>query len=164
MKYSREKIKDLTGEDIKEPYGYIEILTEHQFKTKSQNKLFHALLDCFWDSGCSSFISKQEMRWHYKQIAHLIETEYFCPLDVWTKECIWKAIKILPIEEEQRRAVVDLLKGKVIKEHSWGEACKDGARMAIDAIIRDMDSSGVITSKKRNKYQEILRGINQWWE
>ncbi len=164
MKYSREKIKELTGEEIKEDFGYLEVLTEKQFKSKSQNRLFHALLDCFWESGCSSFVSKQEMRWHYKQIAHLIETEYICPLDVWTKECVWKAIKLLPIEEEQRRAVVDLLKGKVIKEHSWGEALKDGARLAIDSIMRDMDASGVITSRKGKKYEEILKGLNEWWE
>lgn len=164
MRYTKEKIKELTGEEISEEYGYIEILTEKQYKTKAQNRLFHALLDCFWESGCSSFETKRELRWYYKRFAALVEIDYISPLDEWTKECLWKAIKVLPLEKEQKDSVIELLKGKVLKEHSWGEASKYNAQRAIDEIIKDMDNAGVITSKKGGKYQEILRGINQWWD
>lgn len=163
-RYTREEIKELTGEDIDSEYGYLDVLSETQNKSKQQNKLFHSLLDCFWDSGCSSFESKQDMRWHYKNIATLISVDYISTLDEWTKECLWKSIKILPLSSEQRNSVIDLLKGKVLKEHSWGSASKYQAKLAIDEIIRDMDTSGVITSKKGYKYQEILRGIGELWE
>lgn len=164
MKLSKNKIKELLNIDIEDEYGYIEVITDKQYKSKKQNRLFHALIDCFWESGCSSFESKQQLRWHYKWIAALIEIEYISPLNDWTKECLWKAIKLLPLDKEEMKSVVDLLRGKVLKEHSWGEASKHCAKLAIDELLKDMDCAGVINSKKGKKYEEILRSLGEWYD
>lgn len=159
----REAIKnfatDIENRLSDEDSVFVEILSQKQEKTRKQNNLFHSLLDCFWESGCSSFASRRDMRWHYKYIAGLIEIEYISPLDEYTKKCIWKAIKILPLDTGQQKSVIDLLKGKVLKEHSWGEASKTNAKRAIEELIRDMDSAGVVSVSR--KYAEILKGIGE---
>lgn len=157
---SKDKIKELIGIEIEEDYAYVEILSEKQFKTRRQNSLFHSLLDCFWESGCSSFESKKSMRFHYKEIAHLIEYVYENDLEESTKQMLWKAIKLLPIEPSERAKVIELLKGKVQIEHSWAESTKSMAKEAIDQLLRDMHQAGVNTKK----FEEILRSIGEWYE
>ena len=51
----------------------------------------------------------------------------------------------------------------VEKEKSWGEATKPNAKIAIDAILRDMDTSGVLGSHLGKKYEEILKMIGIWY-
>jgi hypothetical protein len=86
-------------------------------------------LQCFWESGCSSFNDYDELRTYYKRVAGLVKPE-----------------------------------GKYLKEQSWADATKQNAKTAIDMCIRDMDLSGVIGSSQGNKYCEILKGINEFWE
>ena len=78
---------------------------------------------------------------------------------------VWKAIKLLPLAPGQRAEIVDLLKGRVLKEHSWSEARKERATEAIDTILHDMDFANVQGSKESKKYQTILEGLNadEWW-
>lgn len=142
----------------------IYITFEHKAKYKSnkQNALFHSLLTCFWLSGCSSFVSYDTMRKHYKRIAGLIKIEYESTLTDWSKKCLWKAIKILPLEPEQLEIVKDYLKGRVEKELSWSEVSKKDAQITLDMLLQDMDRSAVISSSQGKKYEEILRGIGEF--
>lgn len=145
---------------------YVDFLTKKQYKSRKQNNTFHALLDCFWKSGCSSFFSKSQMRFYYKRSIGLIDVVYDnYNLEHETKEMLWKAAKLLPLSNTQLLEVIDLLKGKVIKERSWSEATKEKATEAIDMILHDMDESGVITSKEGKHYEEILEGMHadNWW-
>lgn len=142
---------------------FIDICTPEQEKTARQNRTFHSLVDCFWKSGCSSFLSKSELRWHYKRLIGLIEVAYFNPqITEETKSMVWQALKVLPLADGQRALIVDLLKGKVMKEHSWSEAKKERATEAIDALLDDMDDAGVIASSQGKKYEEILGGLGEF--
>lgn len=165
-----EKLSDVSGEVNrvldKETIVYIDILTQKQYKSRKQNNTFHALLDCFWDSGCSSFLSKSQMRFYYKKSIGLVDVVYDnSNLEHETKQMLWKAAKLLPLSNTQLLEVIDLLKGKVVKERSWSEATKEKATEAIDMILHDMDESGVISSKEGKHYEEILEGMNadNWW-
>jgi hypothetical protein len=143
--------------------AFVDLLTPEQEKTARQNRTFHSLVDCFWKSGCSSFLSKSELRWHYKRLIGLIEVAYFNPqITEETKSMVWQALKVLPLAEGQRALIVDLLKGKVMKEHSWSEAKKERATEAIDALLDDMDDAGVIASSQGKKYEEILGGLGEF--
>ncbi len=151
-------------EDEKELY--IDILDKKQYKSRKQNSTFHSLLDCFWNSGCSSFLSKDEMRFNYKRAVGLIDMLFDnSNISQETKDMVWKALKILPLETTQRIEVINLLRGKVVKERSWSIATKKQAAEAIDMILHDMDESGVISSKEGKHYEEILEGMNadEWW-
>ena len=159
----KSKLSELLSEQKE---VYVDFLTKQQYKSSKQNKTFHALLDCFWKSGCSSFISKDEMRFYYKRAVGLIDMVYDnSNILEETKEMIWKAIKLLPLETTQKIAVINLLKGKVIKERSWSVATKKQATDAVDMILRDMDRAGVSGSEEGKHYDEILEGMNadNWW-
>ena len=152
-------------EDEKELY--IDILDKKQYKSRKQNNTFHSLLDCFWNSGCSSFMSKDDMRFFYKRSVGLIDMLFDnSNISEETKEMLWKAIKLLPLETTQRIEVINLLRGKIVKERSWSIATKKQATQAIDMILHDMNESGVITSSQGKKYEEILGGMNadNWWD
>ena len=146
---------------------YIELLNPKQYKSRKQNSTFHSLLDCFWDSGCSSFISPNDMRFSYKKAGGLVDMLFEnTNLTEETKHMVWEALKILPLETSQRLEVINLLRGRVEKERSWSSATKKQATRAIDMILHDMDESGVITSKEGKHYEEILEGMNadNWWK
>lgn len=172
---TRENIDELLS-DIKEELHillmsekevYVDFLTKQQYRSKKQNKTFHALLDCFWDSGCSSFVDENTMRFHYKKAVGLIDMVFEnTNLTEETKQMVWKAIKILPLEMTQRIEVINLLKGKVEKERSWAVATKKQATRAIDMILSDMNNAEVITSSEGKHYENILEGMNadNWWD
>ena len=159
MRYSKEKIKEWTGVDIEDDFGYIEVVSEKQFKTRQQSNTFHALLNCFWKSGCSSFTSYDKMRDYYKRIAHLCEIEFENYLDEESKQMIWKAIKILPLTSEMRQEAIELLKGRILKWHSFSECSKEMAEIAISQLIEDMWKARVDDSPMAKKFKEILDGF-----
>lgn len=143
--------------------AFVDLLTPEQEKTARQNRTFHSLLDCFWRSGCSSFESKQAMKFYYKRQIGLIEVAYHNTfITEETKKMLWEALKVLPLATGQRSEIIDLLKGKVLKEHSWGEAKKEHATEAINQILSDMDNAGVIASSQGRKYEEILGGLGEF--
>lgn len=157
MRYSKEDIKRLTGVEIKEDFGYIEVLTETQYKSKNQNNLFHSLLMCFWESKLSSFDSYEELRNHYKRIAHLCDVKWENTLEDSTKKMLWKAVQLLPIKERQRAEIVELLKGRVITWRSWADCSKEMARVVLDQLINDMTFAGV----NSRKFQDIMRELDE---
>lgn len=138
MKILKEKAFELLGnypecriklEKIKDDYVYIEVLSQQRYKTLRQNSLFHSLLTVFWKSGCSSYISYDEMRLAYKRFCGLVKNK----------------------------------EGRIV-ESSWSEATKEQARQAIDMLLQEMDMSGVLGSSVGKKYEEILKGIGDWYE
>lgn len=52
----------------------------------------------------------------------------------------------------------------MLVEGSWSEAKKEQAKTAIDMLMRDMDMAGVIGSAQGKKYEEILKGLKQWYQ
>ncbi len=164
MRYTKEKIKELTGIDINTDYGYIEVVDENQYKTNSQNNLFHSLLQCYFLSGCSSFSSYDVMRDHYKEVAGLIEVEKFCGLSAEAKQMLWKAIKLLPLERSDYNELIRLLKGETKVIHSWSDVTKENARVAINQLMDDMYKSNVLDSCTGKKYEQILIGIGDWFD
>lgn len=161
MRYSREKIKEWTGVEIEDDFGFIEVVTERQFKSRQQSNTFHALLNCFWKSGCSSFPSYDKLRDYYKIVAHLCEMQFENHLDEESKQMIWKALKILPLKEEMRQEAIELLKGRILKWHSFSECSKEMAEVAITQLINDMFESRVDDSLMKNKFKEILDGFKR---
>ena len=130
-------------------------------KTEPQNKTFHKLLNIYWLSGCSSFISYDELRLHYKRIAGLVKVKYESSLTTETKNILWKAIKILPLEETEKQKVINLLKGKYEIIESWATATKEQAKHTLEVLLYDMDMSEVISSSKGKEYEEVLKGMEK---
>lgn len=157
MRYSREKIKELTGVEIKEDFAFVEVLTETQYKSREQNNLFHSLLKCFWESKLSSFDSYEELRNHYKRIAHLCEVQWENTLPEQVKKILWKAIQLLPIQKRYLDEICELLRGRVVTWHSWSECSKEMARLTLDQLINDMTFAGV----NSKKFQDIMRGLDE---
>lgn len=164
MRYSREKIKELTGIEIEDEWGYIEVIEEKKYKSNQQTRTFHSLLMCFWKSGCSSFNSYDELRNHYKEVAHLLEYQFKNELEPYTKECVWKALKFLPISEEEKKRVIELLRGKVLIWHSWSECSKEMATVTLNQLINDMFNAGVDSSSQAEKFKEIMEGMRSWYD
>ena len=130
-------------------------------KTDPQNKTFHKLLNIYWLSGCSSFISYDELRLHYKRIAGLVKVKYESSLTTETKNILWKAIRILPLETEEKQKVINLLKGKYEIIESWATATKEQAKHTLEVLLYDMDMSEVISSSKGKEYEEVLNGMEK---
>ena len=160
MRYSREKIKELTGVEIKGEYGYLEVLEEKQYKSRQQNSLFHSLLMCFWESKLSIFYSYEELRNHYKRIAHLCDVKWENTLPDQIKQMLWRAIKLLPIPKRYLDEICELLRGRVITWHSWADCSKEMARLTLDQLLNDMHEAGV----NSKKFEEILKGLGEWYE
>jgi hypothetical protein len=157
MRYSKEKIKELTGVEIKGDYGYLEVLEEKQYKSRQQNALFHSLLMCFWESKLSSFESYEDLRNHYKRVAHLCDVKWDNRLKDTTKTILWKAIKMLPLPQSELAEIIELIKGRVITWRSWGDCSKEMARLTLDQLIGDMVNAGV----NSKKFQEIMRELDE---
>ena len=82
MKISREKAIELLGSlpellntlnKIKDDEVFIEILPREKYKSNKQNRLFYALLSCFWASGCSSFTDYDDCRLYYKRMSGIVK-------------------------------------------------------------------------------------------
>lgn len=157
MRYSKEDIKRLTGVEIKEDFGHIEVLTETQYKSKKQNNLFHSLLMCFWESKLSSFDSYDEMRNYYKRMAHLCDVKWENNLKDTTKQILWRAIKLLPLPKSELDEIIELIKGRVITWRSWADCSKEMASVVLDQLISDMINAGV----NSNKFESILKELEK---
>lgn len=79
----------------------VKFMTPEAAKTDEQNRLFHALLNVFWDSGCSSFVDIDDMRLYYKRTAGLVQKNKYGFL----VEASWANAK----KEQARRAIDTLL-------------------------------------------------------
>jgi hypothetical protein len=77
-----EAIKKL--DKLKADYVCVDFITKQTLKSREQNNLFHSLLQCFWESGCSSFNDYDELRTYYKRVAGLVK-----PAGKYLKEQSW---------------------------------------------------------------------------
>lgn len=114
-----------------------DVMTYGAYKSRKQNSLFHGLLTCFWLSGCSSFEDIEALRDYYKKIAGL----------VYIKEAQAGNVKIIQSVEK-----------------SWSAVTKENATLSIKCLIGDMDNSGVLGSSQSKKYEEILKGLGEWFD
>jgi len=120
-------------------YFTVTIETPKRKGSEEQNRAFHALLNEFWISGCSSFNTYEQMRDHYKlRAAGAKEYMFADPAGQMT-------VKTL---SEVRGWYVEV-------PYSWAEMTKDQRRIAIDLIIDEMYESGVNTKK----FDEIMEGL-----
>lgn len=158
-KYSKEEILKITGETIEAPYGYITVLSEKAYKSSKQNKLFHSLLSCFHKSGCASYGYK-DLRMQYKALAGLMEYRYENELDDHTRAVLWESVKNIKLGRHQFNKVCELLKGKILIEHSWSDISKEMATVVINQLIQDMFEARVDDSPMSSKFSEILNEIN----
>lgn len=83
---------------------YLEVMAENEYKTKKQNNLFHSLLRCFWDSGCSSFSNYDDMRHYYKRVAGLLKNKGKLII-----ESSWSEVK----KEDARRVIDNLIRDMI---------------------------------------------------
>lgn len=84
---------------IKDYFVFLDIMGKEQYKSNKQNRLFHALLSCFWVSGCSSFGNYDDLRLYYKRVAGLVKRSG----DV-IKEGSWS-----DATKEQARIAIDMI-------------------------------------------------------
>ena len=54
---------------------YFDLQSKTVYKSNKQNNLFHSLLECFWESGCSSFGDYDDLRNYYKRVAGLVKKQ-----------------------------------------------------------------------------------------
>jgi hypothetical protein len=133
-------------------------MSPDEYKTRKQNKTFWALIDCFWESGCSSFYSKIEMEEYYYRIANLITIKIKKRLLLSTRQKLYSLIESSnKFYKSETKQIYKLLKGEYEKHQSWSRVKKDKARLTIDTLMHDMDEAGVSTKK----YEEILAGMEK---
>lgn len=132
-----------------------------KFKSLKQNRTFWALINCFWESGCGSFYTYDDMKEYYYRIAGLISIKTKSILCNKTKNMLYKAIKILPLTFGVKQKIYKMLRGEYEKHESWSIVKKKKARLAIDTLMHDMDESNVLGSKMGKKYEEILKGMDK---
>jgi hypothetical protein len=137
-------------------FVYVCFMDEKQYKSKKQNDTFHALLECFWLSKCSSFSSYDELRLHYKQIAGLVKREQQPLSDLLIQALRWlhKMLKTKNQNVVAEELEMLITKGKV-KEMSWSGVSNKKATLAIQTLLDDMHESQVNTPK----FEEILEGM-----
>lgn len=146
--------------DLFEPF-VVEFLSLEKFKSKRQNRTFWSLINCFWESGCSSFNNYDDMVEFYYRVAGLITIKTKSTLKQETKQMIYKAIRILPLTHEVKQKVYKMLRGEYEKYLSWSKVKKDKATLVISTLMYDMDESQVMDSKMGKKYEEILNGMRK---
>lgn len=69
---------------LKADYICVDFVSKQTLKSREQNNLFHSLIQCFWESGCSSFNDYDELRTYYKRVAGLVK-----PAGKYLKEQSW---------------------------------------------------------------------------
>lgn len=77
---------------------YFDLQSKTVYKSNKQNNLFHSLLECFWESGCSSFGDYDDLRNYYKRIAGLVKKQGSVVV-----ESSWSDAK-----KEQARTAIDM--------------------------------------------------------
>ena len=133
-----------------------------KIKTFSQNNAFHLLLGALWDSGLTSFQDEIKLRNHYKEIAGLMEIKKVFNFSDFTRKCLYKAIKLLPIPQEEKEVVYRFLKCEETDWHSWGDATKEQATKALKTLIDDCVDSNVYNAYSQNKkVRDIIDKINK---
>jgi hypothetical protein len=128
---------EFTGDDLKVgKYYNVELADEG---TERQNKTFHALVQCYWTSGCHSYNAKSYE--HFRALMKLYlgaGTEKYYSL----------------VNEDGTKCP----KGRIAyRLKSWADYSKKERQLTIDNIINEMFLVGV----NSNRFNEILRGMEE---
>jgi len=68
MPAALKQIERIKGDNV-----YFDLYSLDSYKSSKQNRLFHSLLSCFWESGCASFSNYDDLRLYYKRVAGLVK-------------------------------------------------------------------------------------------
>jgi len=142
----KEKLEELEG------INCVITVEKATYKTLSQNSAFHALISCFWRSGCSSFSSKEQMRSHY-----IIEADHISFI-----KYIWFDDEGNAFETtDESNIPPNYNYAEILFPASWSNISKEKAMQVMTSLMRDMDESGVLASSEGMKYAEILDGMTK---
>ena len=131
MKISKKKAIELLGclpkcldriNKIKDEYVYLDIMPKEQYKTRKQNNLFHALLSCFWESGCSSFGDYDELRLYYKRVCGLVKKNNGIVI-----EASWSDAK-----KEQAQTAIDM----ILRDMDFAQVIGSSQGRKYESILR----------------------------
>jgi hypothetical protein len=107
--------------------------------TDAQNKTFHALLQCYWASGCHSYEAR-----NYEEFKELIKSYLGAGIEEF---CNFANADGTPCP-----------KGRPdYRVKSWRDYSKKERRMTIDNLISEMIQAGV----NSEHFEEILRGMEE---
>jgi hypothetical protein len=128
---------EFTGDDLKVGKYYNAELADEG--TERQNKTFHALIQCYWTSGCHSYNARSYE--HFRALMKLYlgaGTEKYYSL----------------VNEDGTKCP----NGRIAyRLKSWSDYTKKERQLTIDNIINEMFLVGV----NSNRFNEILHGMEE---
>jgi len=127
-------------------------------KSQAQNKAFHSLAQCFWDSGCSSFDNFDELKAHYKiQVGHIAFTKYL----FYRNGKVEYVTRVEDIPKDAESGAVSMS-----YPASWATITQEKAMKAITQLINDMEQAQVFSSFQGEKFAEIIFGMTgeSWYK
>ena len=124
--------------------GFITITAElpKRHGTDAENRAFHSLVGCYWESGCASDASFEDIKERIK--LQVVGAEYY--IFISDKQHIVRSIEMIP----KGHRYIEIPK-------SWTEFTRDERASAIKYIIIEMTEAGVNTKK----FQEICAGLEK---
>jgi hypothetical protein len=164
MVYSSRDVKDVfekalaIGEkELKNGY-VVTVEKDAKGKTIWQLRTFYALLHAYFESGCSSFSTEEELKIHYKTRIGLARRKRIVGLSPESKNMVKQALEFLPLPSKEKTLLEDTLDGNALEIVSFRDATASQMSQAINIIIEDVNSSGASTYPK---CQDILEGLIQ---
>jgi hypothetical protein len=124
-----------------------------KYKSNRQNRLFHALLNIFFKSGCFSHNigTVDELKDYYKYHVGMIDYYHYFNGKTIVRA---KTEKEIPTHIHRQNACRIVLK-------SWAKASKKEAKNAIELLIAEMLQSGVGSTSYGKKFDEILTELEK---
>lgn len=117
--------------------------------TAAQNKVFHALCQCYFTSGCHSYDCKT-----WLQLRELIKRDLGAGFESYVYADGAGIHKVKTLAEIPEGTLRTHTMGKL---KSWADYTKTERRDALDRLISEMMQAGVNTVK----FTEILEGLNK---
>jgi hypothetical protein len=128
---------EFTGDDLVAGELYDCVLADDG--TEKQNRAFHALLQCYWASGCHSYNAR-----NFEHFRALIKLYLGAGME---KFCNVANADGTPCPEGRSD----------YRLKSWADYTKKERKETIDRLIAEMEQAGVNSAK----YEEILKGMNE---
>ena len=146
---SRYPKKWETALQVLSKYGHAKVTLEPPEKPGSneQNNTFHALINEYWISGCSSFETFDSLR------NDMITCRGTQAVEHYVFQC-QRTNKIILSKTKDSGLTNTRLVGFIAK--SWSNAKMHERQRSIDQTIKEMKMAGVNSAK----FEEILRGIH----
>ncbi|MDH4127356.1 MAG: hypothetical protein OEV44_01285 [Spirochaetota bacterium] len=135
--------------------GFVSVTIDKPIKpaTLEQNKTFHALLSCYWSSGCCNEVDYDVMRDKMKMCRGLQAVKSVIALYFVNNIIIQKHFKRIDDIEPNAVGIVYIAK-------SWTDMNRKERSKAIDFLISEMMQTDVHLSKSATAFNKIMEGIN----